>query len=145
MEIQKNSEIPEHIQRRIELSGLFYPLDRNNSRRWGTILKKGHESWVNKLAELAAEKNYQQGTDLSGRNMVWSDPASGKAECMFRWVKDPANLKDFETIYSDIQVIEPVFTYIFLNQVKEGVHCWDIFRMSKFSYLEHCNRIFTTK
>jgi hypothetical protein len=145
MNLLKNEDLPEDVQRRINLSGLFYPLDRNNSRRWGTVLKNGYDSWEKKLSELAEEHGYESKRWENSETIIWKDPQSKQVECMFQLITNPGSLPDVENIFKSIKQINPIFTYVFLHQKKDGNHCWDIFRMSKFSYLEHCNRIYTTK
>ena len=144
MEKDQKQNLPKHIQGRIELSGLFYPMDRNSSRRWGTTLKKGFDSWSKKLLDKAQEMDYSQAIIQPG-TITWKDLKSGNIQCMFKYIKDPMVLSAIENIFKEIRSMDPFFTYVFLNQVKDGEHCWDIFRLSKFSYLEHCNRIYSTK
>ena len=40
-----------------------------------------------------------------------------------------------------IEIYNPTFTYAIIHQWKEGEGTYDIFRLSKFSYFEHCNRV----
>jgi hypothetical protein len=134
----------EKINRRIDLSGLFYPLERNESRRWGTVLKNGFDAWSGKLSGLAREKGYDI-LFLNNKGVLWKDPETDHYECLFLMIGDPSVLKDIEYIFKCIRSYEPFFTYAFIHQVKDGPHCWDVFRYSQFSYMEHCNRIYSQK
>ena len=60
---------------------------------------------------------------------------------MFIYIEDSMKMDSFIEVYEKIKKYSPTFTYSFVTQKKEGEGVFDIFRFSKFSYLEHCNRV----
>jgi len=77
--------------------------------------------------------------------VLWLDPVDSKAECMFCSIYDITDLDLVASIFDKIKKYSPVFTYCFVNQKKDGEGVFEIFRFSKFSYLEHCNRVKSPK
>ena len=77
--------------------------------------------------------------------VLWKDREKDRNECMFIYVGDPFSLDMIEDIFKNIRKFESFFTYAFVNQKKDGEHCWDIFLFSIFSYLEHHNRIYAPR
>ncbi len=139
MNVSKD-ELPEKIQKRIGLSGMFYPLERKYERRWANLFRSDFDKIVIGLAEHAGEKNYAQET-ISKNAVIWKDPDDKSVECMFYFIDDPSDLDSVMDIFKVIKKVQPFFTYAIVHQVKDGENCYDIFRLSKFSYLEHCNRV----
>jgi hypothetical protein len=60
---------------------------------------------------------------------------------MFCFIEDLTNLGSVRKVFSKIKKLNPIFTYAIVHQKKDGDGVYDIFRFSKFSYLEHCNRV----
>ena len=60
---------------------------------------------------------------------------------MFSYIENAMQLELFIELFNNINEYSPTFTYAFVNQEKDGNGVFDIFRFSKFSYLEHCNRV----
>ena len=136
----QEKEIPEKIKKRIELSGLFYPMERKYERRWGKTLNSGFEQTLAELQSLSNNLNYNQKVPEEN-TVLWLDPDDGKSECMFCLIDDITKLDLVAGIFDKIKKYSPLFTYAFVNQKKDGEGVFDIFRFSKFSYLEHCNRV----
>jgi hypothetical protein len=141
---EKEGEIPERIKKRIELSKMFYPLDRNEERKWGRLCGKGFEHILLKLQEVAEEKNYLQ-EEAMHQVVLWRDKDDSNVECMFCFIPDAGDLNSVSRIFATIRALQPVFTYAIVHQRKDGEGQYDIFRFSRFSYLEHCNRVRSPK
>jgi len=86
------------------------------------------------------EKKYQQ-KQLADHIILWHDVEDSSVECMFYFIPDPMDLNRVSNLYKTIGKYHPVFTYAIVHQKKDGENCYDIFRCSRFSYLEHCNRV----
>lgn len=139
MNINENN-LTEEIKRRIELAKLFYPLERKVEKRWGNIFNSSFETILQKFAEIAVEKDYIQEL-MDVQTILWRDSNSNSAECMFSLIFDITNLNLVIDIFDKIEEYNPTFTYAIVHQKKDGEGVFDIFRFSKFSYLEHCNRV----
>jgi hypothetical protein len=136
----QEKEIPERIKKRIKLAGLFYPLERKYERRWGKTLNSGFNQTLAELQSLSNNLDLNQSVPEED-TVLWLDPDDGKSECMFCLIDDITRLDLVVRIFDKIKKYSPHFTYAFVNQKKDGEGVFDIFRFSKFSYLEHCNRV----
>jgi len=132
-------KLPKRIQRRIELSNMFYPLERNDERKWGKIISSETKNIFDYLKELAIKKNYIQ-EKVDPNKIIWKEK-DGSIESMFCFIEDITNLKSVRKVFSKIKKLKPIFTYAIVHQKKDGDGVYDIFRFSKFSYLEHYNRV----
>jgi hypothetical protein len=139
MTMQEN-KIPEIVKKRIEIAKLFYPLERKLQRRLAKNLVSGFNDTLEYLNELAERMNFSQ-TVLEKKYIIWKGPDKKSNDCMFCIIEDITKLSSVVELYEKIKKYSPVFTYAFVNQKKEGNGVFDIFRFSKFSYLEHCNRV----
>jgi hypothetical protein len=133
-------EIPEKLKRRIELSRLFYPLERKDERRWGKLFDAEFAEIYQELQAVGAARDYTQ-EKVDRNKFMWKDKNDGTSECMFCLIEDITALDNVPDIFDKIKVYTPVFTYAIVHQKKDGDGVFDIFRFSKFSYLEHCNRV----
>jgi hypothetical protein len=140
----KENEIPERIKKRIELAKLFYPLERKYERRWGKLLNSGFDRIAEELNSLSNNLNFNQKVPEEN-TILWLDPGDNKAECMFCLIYDITDLDLVASIFDKIKKYMPVFSYGFVHQKKDGEGVFDIFRFSKFSYLEHCDRVKSPK
>jgi hypothetical protein len=134
------NELPEKTQNRIVLSGIFYPLDQNEKTKWGRIMSKGFDAVADKLSSYAEDMGYDQKT-ISNNTILWADKSDSGIECIVYWVEDVMDLDQVEGVFRQIGKNKPVFTYAILHQKKDGEGTYDIFKSSRFSYLEHCNRV----
>lgn len=136
----KEKVLPKIVRKRIEISKLFYPLDRNEERKWARIFRNGLDSLFVKLEPEASKLGFVQ--ELIQDNFIlWKDPDSNTNECMFCIITDPSSFQSIQSVINRIEVLMPIFTYAIIHQEKDGEGIYDIFRLSKFSYLEHCNRV----
>ncbi len=133
-------DLPERIKRRINLSAMFYPLERKYERSWGNLFKSEFPDIVERFEELSIEKNYTQ-KHISNNTIIWQDVTDSNVECMFYFINDPTNFDSVFDLFKMINRYRSFITYAIVHQKKDGENCYDIFRLSKFSYLEHCNRV----
>lgn len=136
----KRTAIPKIVKKRIEIAKLFYPLDRNHKRRIAKILNSGIEETIKYLNAYAEEMQFIQVINKD-KYIIWKQNNASKIECMFCFIADATNMNLLQSLIENIQKITPTFTYVFINQKKDGDGVYDIFRFSKFSCLEHCNRV----
>jgi hypothetical protein len=139
MKMQRE-EIPQTVKKRIEIAGLFYPLERKLQKRLAKNLVSGFDATLKYLNELAESLNFVQNV-LEGKYIIWKDSGKKSNECMFCLINDITKLNFIVELFEKIKKYSPVFTYAFVYQKKDGHGVFDIFRFSKFSYLEHCNRV----
>ena len=78
---------------------------------------------------------------IEGKYILWSERDKPNIECMFCLIDDITNIELLMELLRKIKIFSPIFTYAFVHQKKDGDGVFDIFRFSKFSYLEHCNRV----
>jgi len=128
------------ITKRMELSSFFCPLDAAAKRSWGRLFDSEFSIILERFATLAAEWNFHIET-VSTNTILWLDADDANTECMFSFIEDITDLNSITSIFSRIKKFNPVFTYAIVHQKKDGVGTYDIFRFSRFSYLEHCNRV----
>ena len=126
------------VKKRIEIAKLFYPLEKKFQRRLAKKLISGFEETTNYLSDFAKELNFTQEI-IEEKFIIWK--YKSKIECMFIYIQDSMKLDLFIELFEKIKKYTPIFTYAFVHQKKDGEAVFDIFRFSKFSYLEHCNRV----
>ena len=134
-----DSKLPKRIQRRIELSNIFYPLERKEERKWGKIFNSEIKYIFDYFNQLAINKNYLQ-EKIDVNKIIWKEK-NGSIESMFCFIEDLTNLESVRNVFLKIKKLNPTLTYTIVHQKKDGEGIYDIFRFSKFSYLEHCNRV----
>ena len=133
-------KLPELIKRRIELSKIFSASTQNEKRKWGKIFFSGFEVTEDHLNSLALKMRYTQ-QKLKNNSLLWRNTENNLPECMFCYVDDPTKVQNVSSIFQLIKKYNPLFTYGIVRQFKEGIGVFDIFRFSKFTYLEHYNRV----
>ena len=132
--------IPKALKKKIELSKLFYPLVRKLQRRLAKILVSGHEETIKYLSAMAKSMNYIPVVSKD-KYILWNSSEKSNTECMFYVINDITNINFLRDLFKIIKKYSPIFTHAFVHQKKDGEGVFDIFRFSKFSYLEHCNRV----
>ena len=60
---------------------------------------------------------------------------------MFFKIPDPGNLNAIRAMYDEVAVSESALAFPFVNQRGDHKDAWDIFHMSRLSYLCHGNRV----
>ncbi len=121
-----------------DLFRMFYPLTRAEQRRWATILSLAADEYVSALASEAASRGLEQ-TELDS-GVAWQDKAGRQLMLLFR-IQDPQDLAAVRGVYDAITANEAPLAYTFVHQLADGEGTWDIFHMSKLTYLAHCNRV----
>lgn len=139
-----DKKIPEKIKRRLTLFKMFYPLDRNQERRWGRIFDSEFKDVCAFFKEAAEKNNYEQ-KSIGKQLILWKDIGTPNVEALFYFVWEPSDLDQIQGIFKRIQKHRPAVSYGIIHQKKDGDGVFDIFRFSRFSYLEHCNRVRSTK
>jgi len=136
----QEESLPLIVRKRIEVSKIFYPLNRNEERKWARIFHNGFDALVEKLEPFAKEMEFDQ-KSVKGHYILWKYPVAGTHECMFCLISDAMSFQQVRAVFDLIEKFDPTFAYAILHQQKDGEGTYDIFRFSKFSYLEHCNRV----
>jgi hypothetical protein len=137
-------DIPAKLKKRLQLFRLFHPLDRKEERRWGKILEKDIKQLSGQLEKIAVSMEYTQEI-IEDQFILWRDNEDSRAECLFCKVEDATDLAHIQGIFRLIGEYHPSVTYGFIRQTKDGDGIFDVFRFSRFSYMEHCNRIRSAK
>ncbi len=138
------SEYPLHVQKRIELSGLFDTPKHSDKRKWGRFFAKSISEIELEFSELVDKQKYVQ-RNIADNTFGWYDKDTGNLECMFCIIKNIMDLTTVGELFELIKEFGPFFTYAIVHQKKDGEGCYDIFRFSRFSYLEHHNRVYAPK
>jgi len=138
------SEHPLLIQKRIELSGLFDTPKQHHKRKWGRLFAKSISEIEIEFSKLVDTNQYEQ-RNISEDTFGWYDKVTGNLECMFCIIKNIMDLTTVGVLFELIKEFDPFFTYAIVHQKKDGEGCYDIFRFSRFSYLEHHNRVYAPK
>ncbi|NNG14977.1 MAG: hypothetical protein HKM89_00765 [Gemmatimonadales bacterium] len=121
-----------------ELFQMFYPLSDREQRRWAAMLSLPEEEYVSALEREAHTRGLEQRA-VDGA-VAWVDGEGRQLMLLFR-VPNPGNLDAVRAVYDTIAANEAPLAYTFLQQIPDGEDTWDIFHMSKLTYLAHCNRV----
>lgn len=117
---------------------MFYPLGNTEQSRWAALFSLPEEEYVSALNEEALERGLEQ--EIVDEAVAWSDADGQQLMLLFR-LTNPRDLSAVQQVYDTIARHEAPLAYTFVNQVPEGPETWDIFHMSKLTYLAHCNRV----
>jgi hypothetical protein len=121
-----------------ELAQMFYPLSNDEQRRWASILSLEDREYVSSL-EVEAQRRGLKQSEID--NVIsWSDLDGEQLMLLFR-ISNPADLKAVKQVYETIGENKAPLAYTFVHQLIDGEGTWDIFHMSKLTYLAHCNRV----
>ncbi len=117
---------------------MFYPLSKAEQRRWAALLTLPEKEYASAL-EIEASKHGLQQHTVDGA-VAWSDPDGRQLMLLFR-IPDPRDLSAIRRVYDTIAANEAPLAYTFVHQLPDGEGTWDIFHMSRLTYLAHCNRV----
>ena len=120
------------------LFDMFYPLNMAEQRRWAAILSLSEDAYLSALEEEASKWGLRQ-KRVEGA-VAWSDKDEHELLLLFR-VEDPSLLDAIRQVYDTIAAHDAPLAYAFVRQLPDGKDTWDIFHMSKLTYLAHCNRV----
>ena len=121
-----------------ELFRMFYPLGKVEQRHLAALLSLPEDQYVSALGEEAAKRDLEQ--EVVDDAVAWSDADGNQLMLLFR-LSNPRDLSAVRRVYDTIAANEAPLAYTFVNQVPDGPETWDIFHMSKLTYLAHCNRV----
>ena len=121
-----------------DLFRMFYPLGNAEQRHWAAILSLPEDEYVSSLESEAAGRGLTQETLDDA--VAWSDADGNQLMLLFR-LSNPRDLSAVRRVYDTIAANEAPLAYTFVDQVPDGPGTWDIFHMSKLTYLAHCNRV----
>jgi hypothetical protein len=121
-----------------DLARMFYPLSEAEQSRWAEILSLPEDEYVSALESEASRRGLQQ--NLVDGAVAWMDDDGHQLMLLFR-VPDPRDLDSVRGVYDTIAAHEAPLAYTFVNQIPDGSDTWDIFHMSRLTYLAHCNRV----
>ena len=122
----------------MDLFRMFYPLGHAEQRRWAAILSLPEPDYVAALDREAGGRGLRQ--DRLDGAVAWSDAQGRPLMLLFR-LTDPRDLDAVRRVYDTIAAHEAPLAYAFVHQIADGEGTWDIFHMSKLTYLAHCNRV----
>jgi hypothetical protein len=137
---EKPKNLPAYVERRLNLAALFDTPSQTDKRRWGRLFASDLDAIQKSFSLLAKENGYTQQSG-SKDTLLWYEENRSDAECMFCFIQDVSRLENIETIFKHIKTYHPFFTYAIVPQFKDGDGVYDIFRFSRFSFLEHHNRV----
>ena len=123
----------QHIQ---ELFRMFYPLGNAEQSRWAALLSLPEDEYVAALGEEARNRGLEQ--QVLDDAVAWTD---GQQLMLLFRLPNPRDLSAVRRVYDTIAANEAPLAYTFVNQIPDGPGTWDIFHMSKLTYLAHCNRV----
>ena len=132
--------LPEKVRKRLQLYNMFYPLERTPERRWARLFSSSFETICEGMVEKAEEYKYLQEAKKD-EHLLWRDPDEKNVECMFYFFPDATSFDRLFELVQHIHDYNTPLTYVIVHQKKDGQGVYDIFRLSKFSWLEHCNRV----
>jgi hypothetical protein len=121
-----------------DLFKMFYPLDGADLRRWAATLALPEQEYVSALAREA--EAHGLGQMVLGDAVAWTADDGTQLMLLFR-ITDPRDLAAVRRVYDTIAANTAPLAYTFVQQLPDGEGTWDIFHMSKLSYLAHCNRV----
>ncbi len=121
-----------------DLFQMFYPLSAAEQGRWSALLSLPDAEYVAALESEARDRGLAQ-QELDGA-LAWLDAEGRQLMLLFR-ISDPRDLSAVRAMYDTIAENEAPLAYAFVHQVPDGPGTWDIFHMSKLTYLAHCNRV----
>ena len=125
----------QHIQ---ELFRMFYPLGNAEQSRWAALLSLPEDEYVAALGEEARNRGLEQ--QVLDDAVAWTDRDGQQLMLLFR-LPNPRDLSAVRRVYDTIAANEAPLAYTFVNQIPDGPGTWDIFHMSRLTYLAHCNRV----
>ena len=121
-----------------KLFTMFYPLTEPEQAAWVRIVQLPPDEYSAELEARASALGLGQ-RSVDG-SVAWVTDDDQVLLLFFR-IPDPRDLDAIRHAYSVIADTECYVAYVFVNQLPDGDGTWDIFQLSRLSYLAHCNRI----
>jgi hypothetical protein len=121
-----------------KLFQMFYPLSHAEQQRWAEILSRPEPEYISALGDEARNRGLSQSV-VDGA-VAWLGEGNRQLVLFFR-ILNPRDLEALRKVYEVIAANEAPLAYTFVHQIPDGEGTWDIFHMSKLTYLAHCNRV----
>ncbi len=138
--IAEKSVNASNTRRRLDLYNLFFSIEKNLEKKWVKLFSTNFKTIADFFRELSKQKHFDQ-QEVNSDFILWRTPGSSTVECMFYFINNPSSLSEVYNCFRFIKQYNVGLTYAVVRQSKEGKDIFDIFRLSKYSYLEHCNRL----
>jgi hypothetical protein len=129
---------------RLEVAKLFNTPNHHHKLKWGSLFKKPAPAIENEFHKMADAKNFVQ-RKIAENTYGWYNRDTGDLDCMLCFINNISDLTKVGEAFELIKEFDPFITYAIVHQKKDGERCFDIFRFSCFSYLEHFNRVYAPK
>jgi len=117
---------------------MFYPLSEEEQDRWARTLNLPFSKYAAQSGEEAGRYGCVQ--EERGDALAWIGETGGLELMLFR-IPDPGNLGRIRTMYQTLADSHCPVAYAFVNQRSDAPEAWDVFQLSRLSYLCHCNRL----
>jgi hypothetical protein len=119
------------------------PMDQQTCYEWGNLFASPWDELVNGMGARAAQMGLTQ--DLEGGDLVWRKGSDVRIKYCF--VPDPTDIANVRRIFNDESNVAIPACFIIVRQPDDsetrGDIVFDIFRMSRESYLWHFYRVYT--
>jgi hypothetical protein len=122
------------------LLAMFYPLIRTERQRWARVFALPEPEYLSALEAEAVARGLTQVLVAEGNAVAWVDGEGQELLLLFR-LYDPRDLAAVRSMYETVAAHDAPLAYAFVHQTPDGVGTWDIFHMSRLTYLSHCNRV----
>jgi len=123
---------------RPDLYRMFFPLGQLERSDWASIVRLPEAEYAARLADKARDSQCRQ--EARGEGIAWVGRA-GNTELLWFRIPDPSDLGAIRRMYESLGGGNCPLAYAFVNQRGDGADTWDVFQMSRLSYLCHCNRL----
>ena len=121
-----------------KLFKMFWPMSKSAQDEWFRIIQMGQQEFSSELEGRARDLGLAQ-RDVYGAVAWCADDES--VLLLFYRIFDPRKLDEVRHVYDLIAQTNCYLAYVFVNQLPDGDGTWDIFQLSRLSYMAHCNRI----
>jgi len=121
-----------------KLFKMFWPMSKSAQDEWFRIIQMGQQEFSSELEGRARDLGLAQ-RDVDGAVAWCADDES--VLLLFYRIFDPRKLDEVRHVYDLIAQTNCYLAYVFVNQLPDGDGTWDIFQLSRLSYMAHCNRI----
>ena len=122
---------------RDDLYDLFTVYRSDFQYRWNDAIHQGFDAFAAEVEKMLPDKSLVQ--ESEGKRVYWKD-SDGRVEVMFAFIVDPTDLDGIIEAYQEIKHQDIPLTFVIIEQRSDGPRNYDIFRLSRSSYMEHNNR-----
>ena len=117
---------------------MFYPMKPPEKKRWARVVALEETEYRRALEEKARAFGLSQ--RVIDEAIAWTD-SKGTILLLFFRVFECRELEAIRRVYETIARTRCFCAYVFLHQLPDGPGTWDVFQLSRLSWLAHCNRI----